>query len=66
MNNKNGIFIDLSEGMENCKMSGKNREKSGNFEVDDKWQPCLNKEVDLFGRENPYLITEEMQYLELP
>ena len=21
-------------------MSGKNREKSGNFEVDDKWQPC--------------------------
>ena len=22
-------------------MSGKNREKSGNFEVDDNWQPCL-------------------------
>ena len=21
-------------------MSGKIREKSGNFEVDDKWQPC--------------------------
>ena len=22
-------------------MSGKIREKSGNFKVDDKWQPCL-------------------------
>ena len=22
-------------------MSGKIREKSGNFEMDDKWQPCL-------------------------
>ena len=29
----------MSEGMENCKMSGKIREKSGNFEMDDKWQP---------------------------
>ena len=47
-------------------MSGKNRDKSGNFEVDDKWQPCSNKAVDLFGRENTYLITEEMQYIELP
>ena len=27
------FFFDLSEGMENCK-------KSGKFEVDDKWQPC--------------------------
>ena len=35
---KNIIFY-LSEGMENCKMSGKNQEKSGNFEVNDKWQP---------------------------
>ena len=26
--------------MENCKCQGKVREKSGNFEVDDKWQPC--------------------------
>ena len=34
------IFFDLSEGMENCKMSGKIMEKSGNFEVDDKWQSC--------------------------
>ena len=24
-------FFDLSEGMENGKMSGKNKEKSGNF-----------------------------------
>ena len=32
-------FFNLSEGMQNCKMSGKIREKSGNFEVDDKWQP---------------------------
>ena len=24
-------------------MSGKIREKSGNFEVDDKWQPCWKK-----------------------
>ena len=31
----------MSEGIENCKMSGKNREKSGNFEVDDKWQPLI-------------------------
>ena len=22
-------------------MSGKNRGKSGNFKVDDKWQPCI-------------------------
>ena len=34
--------FDLLEGMENCKMSGKIREKSGNFEVDDKWQPCVH------------------------
>ena len=34
------IFFYLSEGIENCKMSGKNQGKSGNFEVDDKWQPC--------------------------
>ena len=34
-------FFYLSEGMENCKMSGKIREKSGNFEVDDKLQPWL-------------------------
>ena len=26
--------------MQNSKMSGKIREKSGNFDVDDKWQPC--------------------------
>ena len=26
--------------MKNCKMSGKNQGKSGNFEVNDKWQPC--------------------------
>ena len=26
--------------MENVKCQGKIREKSGNFEVDDKWQPC--------------------------
>ena len=36
--NKNDFFLDLSEGMENCKI-GKIREKSGNFEMDDKWQP---------------------------
>ena len=36
--NKNDFFY-LSEDMENCKMSGKIREKSGNCEVDDKWQP---------------------------
>ena len=37
--NENNFFFDLSEGMENCKMSGKNQGKSENFEVDDKWQP---------------------------
>ena len=35
------LLFCLSEGMENCKMSGKIREKSGNFEVDDKLQPWL-------------------------
>ena len=30
--NNKSIFFELSEGMENCKMS----EKTGNFEVDDK------------------------------
>ena len=34
------IFFYMSEGMENHKMLWKNGEKSGNFEVDDKWQPC--------------------------
>ena len=43
------IFFYLSEGMENSKMSReKIREKSGNFEVDDKWQPCKRKEVTFF------------------
>ena len=37
--NKNDFYY-LSEGMENCKMSGKNQGKVRNFEVDDKWQPC--------------------------
>ena len=27
-------------------MSGKIREKSGNFEVDDKWQPCTRELQD--------------------
>ena len=36
-------FFDLSEAMDNCKMSGKIREKLGNFEVDDKWQPPVTK-----------------------
>ena len=35
--NKNDFF--LSDGMETVKYQGKIREKSGNFEVDDKWQP---------------------------
>ena len=34
------MFFYLSEGVENCKMSGKKiREKSGNFEMNDKVQP---------------------------
>ena len=39
--NKNDFFY-LSEGMENVKCHGKIREKSGNHEVDDKWQPWFN------------------------
>ena len=35
------IFFYLSEGMENCKNQGDIREKSGNFEVNDWWQPCF-------------------------
>ena len=31
MKNKNGFFFDLSEGMENCKKSGKNQGKVGEF-----------------------------------
>ena len=34
------IFLDLSEGMENCKILGKNQGKVREFEMDDKWQPC--------------------------
>ena len=30
-------------------MSGKNREKSGNFEVYDKWQPCQRLDFGWFG-----------------
>ena len=43
-------FFNLSEGMENCKMSGKIREKSGNFEVDDKWQAWFSL-LSLFSKE---------------
>ena len=28
------------------------REKSGNFEVDDKWQPCTREFTDIFNRFN--------------
>ena len=31
MKNKNVFFLDLSEGMENCKKSGKSRGKVGEF-----------------------------------
>ena len=31
MKNKNVFFFDLSEGMENCKKSGKNQGKVGEF-----------------------------------
>ena len=41
------IFFYLSEGMESCKMSGKIREKSGNFKVDDKWQPCDRSDMTI-------------------
>ena len=30
--------------MENSVRSEKNQEKSGNFEVEDKWQPCYNSQ----------------------
>ena len=50
------MIFDLSEGMENCKMSGKNQGKSGNFEMDDKWQPCLMKTGLMIANEGHYLI----------
>ena len=31
--------------MENCNISGKIREKSGNFEVDDKWRHCTVEKI---------------------
>ena len=39
------MMMMMSEGMENCEMSG---EKSGNFEVDDKWQPCMSNLIWLW------------------
>ena len=39
------IFFYLSEGMKNVKCQGKIREKSRNFEVKDKWQPCYGHPV---------------------
>ena len=41
--------------MENYKKSGKIREKSGNFEVEDKWQPwvCI-----FYGAFNIYLVMD--------
>ena len=34
--NKNKNYFLFVRGMENCKMSGKNQGKSGNFEMNDK------------------------------
>ena len=31
-------------------MSGKNQGKSGNFEVDDKWQPCMEPSLQRKNR----------------
>ena len=53
--NKKVFFFYQSEGMENCKMSGKIREKSGNFEMDDKWQPC--NQVILLGINRLRIVT---------
>ena len=39
MKNKN-IFFICQRVVKTVKSQGKTREKSGNFEVDDKWQPC--------------------------
>ena len=36
------MIYDLSEGIENCKMSGENQGKVREFEVNYKWQPCEN------------------------
>ena len=43
------IFLDLSEGMENCNMSEKNQGKVRDLEVDDKWQPCFITLKYFFG-----------------
>ena len=40
MKNKNVFFFICQRVWKTVKSQGKIREKSGNFEVDDKWQPC--------------------------
>ena len=42
MKNKNGFLI-CQRVWKTIKSQGKIKEKSGNFEVDDKWQPSVNK-----------------------
>ena len=42
------IFFVCQRVWKTAKCQGKIREKSGNFEVDDKWQPCLNPGIILF------------------
>ena len=39
MKNKN-VFLICQRVWKTVKSRGKIREKSGNFKVDDKWQPC--------------------------
>ena len=41
------IFVICQRVWKTVKCPGKIRERSGNFEVDDKWQPCVSiNEVD--------------------
>ena len=56
---KNKNYFYLSEGMENCRMSGKKSGQSGNFEVDDKWQPCQSH-LNLVCEESKLHIEEHM------
>ena len=47
------IFLSV-RGYGKLKCQGKIREKSGNFEVDDKWQPC-NLLISTSEKKYPYL-----------
>ena len=70
MKNKN-IFFICQRVVKTVKSQGKTREKSGNFEVDDKWQPCgwlilsfmyLSTEFQLYQEDGGVVLKSCMQW----